>query len=96
MPEAVWRRQINHDWDARAGCRGRRCVDHVQATSGRRAARESVAAYHEEHVGEPVRRVKVATERFQAGEIGAFEVDGVILQYSRAPKELSRLCNLVC
>jgi hypothetical protein len=66
----------------------------VSAKSDRRAAREIVAAYHEEQLGELVRRVKLAFERFQAGEIGAFEVDEVIFQYSRAAKELWKFCNL--
>jgi len=66
----------------------------VSAKSDRRAARESVAAYHEEQLGELVRRVKLAVERFQAGEVDAFEVDEVILQYSRAAKELWKFCNM--
>jgi len=66
----------------------------VSAKSDRRAARESVAAYHEEQLGELVRRVKLAVERFQAGEVDAFEVDEVIFQYSRAAKELWKFCNM--
>ena len=50
--------------------------------------------YREDQLGELVRRVKVATERFQAGEIDAFEVDEVIFQYSRAAKELWKFCNM--
>ena len=66
----------------------------MSATSDRRAARETVAAYHEEQLGELVRHVKQAVERFQAGEIDAFEVDDVVFQYSRAAKELWKFCNL--
>jgi hypothetical protein len=66
----------------------------VSARSDRRAARETVAAYHEEQLGELVRRVQPAIERFRAGEIDAFEVDEVIFQYSRAAKELWKFCNL--
>ena len=66
----------------------------MSAKSDRRAARETVAAYHEEQLGELVRRVKLAIERFQAGEIDAFEVDEVIFQYSRAAKELWKFCNM--
>ena len=66
----------------------------MSAKSDRRAARETVAAYHEDQLGELVRRVTVATERFQAGEIDAFEVDEVIFQYSRAAKELWKFCNM--
>lgn len=60
----------------------------------RRAARATVSAYHEEQLGELVRRVKPAVDRFQAGEIAAFEVDEVIFQYSRAAKELWKFCNM--
>ena len=66
----------------------------MSATSDRRAARETVAAYHEEQLGELVRHVQQAVERFQAGEIDAFEVDEVVFQYSRAAKELWKFCNL--
>jgi hypothetical protein len=66
----------------------------VSNKSDRRAAREIVAAYHEEQLGELVRRVQFAIERLQAGEIDAFEVDEVIFQYSRAAKELWKFCNL--
>ena len=65
----------------------------MSAKSERRAAHETVAAYHEEQLGELVRRVQVAVDRFQAGEIDAFEVDEVIFQYSRAAKELWKFCN---
>jgi hypothetical protein len=66
----------------------------VSTKSDRRAARETVAAYHQEQLGELVRRVKLAIDRFQAGELNAFEVDEVIFQYSRAAKELWKFCNL--
>jgi hypothetical protein len=66
----------------------------VSATSDRRAARDTIAAYHGEQLGELVRHVQQAVERFQAGEIDAFEVDDVVFQYSRAAKELWKFCNL--
>ena len=66
----------------------------MSAKSDRRAARETVAAYHEEQLGELVGHVQLAIERFQAGEIDAFEVDEVIFQYSRAAKELWKFCNI--
>ena len=66
------------------------CVsDKVQ----RRAAREVVAAYHEAELGELVTRVGEAVDRYRAGEIGAFDVDRVLFQYSRAAKELWKYCN---
>jgi len=66
----------------------------VSAKSDRRAAREAVAAYHEEQLGELVRHVKVAVQHFEAGELNAFEVDALIFQYSRAAKELWKFCSL--
>jgi hypothetical protein len=66
----------------------------MSAKSDRRAAREAVAAYHEEQLGELVRHVRLAVEDFQAGELDAFEVDELIFQYSRAAKELWKFCTL--
>jgi hypothetical protein len=60
----------------------------------RRAARQEVAAYHEKQLGQLVRHVDLALERFRAGELNALEVDEVIFQYSRAAKELWKFCNL--
>jgi hypothetical protein len=65
----------------------------VSDKSARRAAREAVAAYHEEQLGELVRHVRRAIERFETGELDAFEVDEYIFQYSRAAKELWKFCN---
>jgi hypothetical protein len=65
----------------------------VSAKSERRAARETVAAYHEEQLAGLVRRVKLAIEDFEAGKLDAFEVDAIIFQYSRAAKELWKFCN---
>lgn len=66
----------------------------MSAKSDRLAARKTLAAYHEEQLGELVRHVRLAIERFQAGEVDAFEVDEVIFQYSRAAKELWKFCNM--
>lgn len=66
----------------------------MSAKSDRRAAREAVATYHEEQLGELVRQVQLAIGRFEAGELNAFEVDELIFQYSRAAKELWKFCSL--
>lgn len=66
----------------------------MSAKSDRRAAREAVAVYHEQQLGELVRHVKLAVERFQSGEVDAFEVDELIFQYSRAAKELWKFCSV--
>jgi len=66
----------------------------MSSKSERRAARASVAAYHEDRLAELVQRVGDAVDRFRAGELDAFEVDQAIFQYSRAAKELWKFCNL--
>ncbi|MDF1604469.1 hypothetical protein [Nocardioides sp. YIM 152315] len=66
----------------------------MSTRSERRAARETVGAYHEEQLGELVRHLRSAVERFDAGELDAFDVDEVVFQYSRAAKELWKFCNL--
>ena len=66
----------------------------MSTKSERRAAREAVAAYHDARLGELIRHVGEAVDRFRAGELDAFETDQIILQYSRAAKELWKFCNL--
>ncbi len=66
----------------------------MSSKSERRAARATVAAYHEARLAELVQRVGDAIDRFRAGEDDAFDTDQVILQYSRAAKELWKFCNL--
>ena len=66
----------------------------MTAKSDRRAAREAVAAYHEEQLGELFRHVERAMERFRTGELNSFEVDELLFQYSRAAKELWKFCTL--
>jgi hypothetical protein len=59
-----------------------------------RAARATVAAYHEEQLGRLVEHVASAIDRHRAGELDVFDVDAVVFQYSRAAKELWKFCNL--
>jgi hypothetical protein len=66
----------------------------MPSTSERRAARETVAAYHASCLAALVEHVGEAVDRFRAGELDGFEADQVILQYSRAAKELWKFCNL--
>jgi hypothetical protein len=67
----------------------------VSAKSQRRAAREVVAAYHQAQLALLVERVGVEIDRYGAGQLDAFDVDQVLVQYSRAAKELWKFCNLV-
>ena len=66
----------------------------MTAKSERQAARETIAAYHEEQLGQLLARVSDALEDFRAGHLDAFDVDRVLFQYSRAAKELWKFCNL--
>ncbi len=66
----------------------------MSSKAERRAARKKIGAYHEAQLGRLVERVASAVDRHRAGELDAFDVDMVILQYSRAAKELWKFCNL--
>lgn len=66
----------------------------MTAKSERQAAREAIAAYHEEQMGRLLAHVSDALGDFSAGHLDAFDVDRVIFQYSRAAKELWKFCKL--
>lgn len=66
----------------------------MSSKAERRAAREAVAAYHEEQLALLVEHVAQAIDRFHTGEMDAFDVDEVLFQYSRAAKELWKFCNM--
>ena len=59
----------------------------------RRAARELVAAYHEEQLQALLERVRVGFARLDAGEIDAFDLDDLIHHYKRAARELWKFCG---
>ena len=52
-----------------------------------------MAAYHEANLTELVTHVAAAIDRFCDGGLDAFDVDRVLLQYSRAARELWKYCN---
>jgi hypothetical protein len=62
--------------------------------SPRRVAQKKVAAYHEACLGELADHVGAAIDRYRAGDLDAFEIDQVVLQYSRSAKELWKFCTL--
>lgn len=70
-----------------AECRLRGAVE-------RREARATVATYHAARLADLIEHVGEAVDRFHAGELDAFEVDGVIFHYGRAAKELWKFCNV--
>ena len=53
-----------------------------------------MADYHESQLASLVERVGAAIDRFRDGELDAFGVDQALFRYSRAAKELWKLCNI--
>lgn len=66
----------------------------MSSKAERRAAREQVAAYHEEQLSRLVEHLASAIDAYRASEIDAYDVDEVTYQYSRAAKALWKFCNL--
>lgn len=60
----------------------------------RQAAREAVAAHHEDRSTELLGHVGEVVDRFRAGELEAFETDQIMFQCSGAAKELWKFCHL--
>jgi hypothetical protein len=58
----------------------------------RRAARAAVGAYHEAELARLLEHVRDGLERYDAGEIDAFELDELIHQYKRATQKLWTFC----
>jgi len=65
----------------------------VSPKAERRAACQRVASYHEAQLAALVQRVAEAVDRHRAGELDAFEVDEVIVQYQRAARQLWTFCQ---
>ena len=66
----------------------------MTAKSERQAARGSMAAYHQEQLGQLLTHVSDALDDSRSGRLDAFEVDRVLFQYSRAAEELWKFCTL--
>jgi hypothetical protein len=60
----------------------------------RRAARKTIAAYHEQQLRLLLERVREGFARLDAGEIDVFEVDELIHHYKQSARELWKFCNL--
>ena len=60
----------------------------------RRAARTTIAAYHEAQLGLLLERVRDGFACLDGGEIDAFELDELIHRYKQAARELWKFCNL--
>ena len=59
----------------------------------RRAARAAVGAYHEAELARLLEHVREGLERYDAGEIDAFELDDLIHHYKRATQKLWSFCT---
>src|SRR3954451_22589473 len=58
----------------------------------RRAARAAVGAYHETELARLLEHVREGLERYDAGEIDAFELDELIHHYKQAAQKLWTFC----
>jgi hypothetical protein len=59
----------------------------------RRADVALVVGYHEAQLAELLERVRDGFDRFDAGEIDAFDLDELIHHYKRAARELWKFCG---
>lgn len=63
--------------------------------SERRAYVALVVGYHEAQLADLLERVRDGFERYDAGELDAFELDELIHRYKKATRELWKLCGNV-
>jgi hypothetical protein len=59
----------------------------------RRAARQIIAAYHEEELGRLLEHVRNGFARMDAGEIDVFELDNLIHRYKKGAAKLRSFCG---
>ncbi len=59
----------------------------------RRAARELIAAYHQEQLRALLDRVRAGFEQLDSGEIDEFDLDDLIHRYKRAAGDLWKFCG---
>jgi hypothetical protein len=61
--------------------------------AARRAARELIAAYHQEQLGALLDRVRDGFGQLDRGEIDEFDLDDLIHRYKRAATDLWKFCG---
>ncbi len=67
-------------------------VTPVGGKARRQAARDRVAAYHQDCLAELLDRVAREMDRYRAGAADVFDVDATIHQYHRAAQRLWSFC----
>jgi hypothetical protein len=67
--------------------------DRVGERARRRAARQTIGAYHEQELRRLLEHVREGFARLDAGEIDPFELDDVIHRYKRSARELWKFCG---
>jgi hypothetical protein len=65
----------------------------ASAKARRRADVALVVSYHEARLAELLEQVREGFERYDAGELDAFELDDLIHRYKRATRELWKFCG---
>ena len=65
----------------------------VAQRARRRAARQTVAAYHEQQLRDLLEHVRDGLARLDRGEIDVFEVDALIERYDLAARKLQAFCG---
>ena len=67
--------------------------DHAGQRARRRAARELIAAYHQEQLRALLEHVREGFVRLDAGELDVFELDDLIHRYKRSAQKLWTFCG---
>ena len=70
-----------------------RTPDRSGERAERRAARQTIGAYHEAQLRLLLDRVRDGFARLDAGEIDAFDLDELIHRYKRSARELWKFCG---
>lgn len=69
-------------------------ADPAKPSNAKRQADEAlVIGYHEARLGDLLERVRMGFERYDSGELDAFELDELIHRYKRAARELWKFCG---
>jgi hypothetical protein len=69
-------------------------TDPAKPSKAKRQADEAlVVGYHEARLGDLLERVREGFERYDSGELDAFELDELIHRYKKAARELWKFCG---